>query len=174
MGKLPTNADLRRTITKGISGTAMPAFGSHLREEEYEAVIEYLKHLSKRWKDPENLAKPLGFKERPDWLRKTGESPQDHVAAGLALYQTHCISCHGENGKGNGPAATGLMDVWGHPIAPADFTQKHLKSGPDLEDLYRTIATGLDGTPMVGFHSLLKEEQIWDLVAYIQYLKEKS
>jgi hypothetical protein len=59
MRKMPTHDDLKRTISKGVSGTAMPAFAHHRREHEYDAVIEYIKSFSVRWKDPENFAKPI-------------------------------------------------------------------------------------------------------------------
>lgn len=171
MGKLPTDQDLRRTIEVGISGTAMPAFGDHLRDEEYEAVIEYLKHLSRRWRAPENVAKPLVVDKIPDWVETDRETSEAHLTAGKELYLTHCLSCHGENGEGDGLAAGALVDVWGQKIVPADFTSKHRKSGLGAGDLYRTISMGLDGTPMVGFQSVLKEEQIWELILYIQSLK---
>jgi mono/diheme cytochrome c family protein len=150
----------------------MPAFGKHLRNSEYEAVIEYLKHLSKRWKDPDNAAPPLESKDPPAWVKRNGDGAEPHRAAGKQLFATHCVSCHGEGGKGDGVAAVALVDTWGFKITPADFTKEHLKSGPGHEDLYRTIAMGLDGTPMVGFHSVFKEEQIWELVAYVNSLKK--
>jgi mono/diheme cytochrome c family protein len=82
-----------------------------------------------------------------------------------------CASCHGPDGKGDGPAAKGLIDVWKNPIAPADLSRKHHKSGDAPSDLYRSIATGLDGTPMLGFASTLKEAEIWDLVAFIKSIE---
>ncbi|MEM7015058.1 MAG: cytochrome c, partial [Verrucomicrobiota bacterium] len=82
-------------------------------------------------------------------------------------------SCHGADGEGDGPAAAeGFVDVWEHPIKPADLTRPHHKSGDGSQDLFRTIALGLDGTPMVGFSAALKEEQIWELVAYVRSIKK--
>ncbi len=79
-------------------------------------------------------------------------------------------SCQGEKGKGDGPASAGLIDIWDHQIIPADLSGSHHKSGDRPEDLFRTIATGLNGTPMIGFHGLMGEESIWELVAFIQWL----
>ena len=67
-----------------------------------------------------------------------------------------------------------LKDVWEFPISPADLSAKNFKSGNKPEDIFRTISTGLDGTPMVGFHGTLSEEQIWELVAYLRELRTKS
>ena len=63
------------------------------------------------------------------------------------------------------------MDVWEHPIVPANLGLPHHKSGDSMDRLFRTIALGLDGTPMVGFRGTLQDDQIWNLVAYIKSLE---
>lgn len=45
------------------------------------------------------------------------------LAWGKDLFMTHCVSCHGVNGKGDGPAGTALK------IPPADLTQISSRSG---------------------------------------------
>lgn len=89
---------------------------------------------------------------------------------GALLFQAACATCHGDKGKGDGAAAALLVDVWGHPAAPADFSKPNRKSGPDAKDLFRSIALGLDGTPMTAYGDLLPVESIWDLVAFVQNL----
>ena len=64
------------------------------------------------------------------------------------------------------PSATSGFDV-----VPADLSQPHLRCGDDLKDIFRTLTTGLDGTPMVSFAEVLSEEQRWDVVAYIANLR---
>jgi mono/diheme cytochrome c family protein len=164
-GTLPTDEDLRRTIRSGISGTAMPIF-AHLHDEDIDALVTYLKHLSKRWRDPAAAPVPVPIPEVPAWFGTEDEA--DHALAAEARYASLCASCHGERGKGDGPAAKGLADVWGRSIAPAVLAAPHHKSGDSPKDLYRSIATGLDGTPMVGFGELLEEQEIWELVAWIR------
>ena len=68
----------------------------------------------------------------------------------------------------------GLQDVWGFAIAPADLTSPSHKSGSTEEDLFRTIALGLDGTPMVGYRAVLDDDAIWDLVAYIRSIETQD
>jgi mono/diheme cytochrome c family protein len=171
-GFLPTVSDLRRTITSGISGTMMPAF-TKLSESEVGAVIVYLKNLSPRWSDPKAAAKPVNIPEPPDYL-VGGLDKSKHRKAGQQLFSAQCAACHGENGKGDGPASSNLKDVWENAITPADLTSPHHKSGGSLGDLYRTIALGLDGTPMVGFLEPLGEKKIWQLVAFIKSIEEHS
>ena len=164
-GMLPTDADLRRTITGGLSGTAMGIF-SHLQAEEIDAVIAYLKSFSRRWKKPENHAPALKFSPPPEWF-KGAEEVQTHAQAGQKLFAVNCAACHGEKADGKGPAAVALKDIWGIQAAPADLRQPHLRSGDTPADLFRVLATGLNGTPMVSFEATLSEAQRWDIIAYI-------
>lgn len=164
-GTQPVDADLRRTIRSGISGTAMPIF-SQLHEEEVDALIVYLKNLSKSWKDPALAASPVPMPEVPAWFSSESER-QPHVEAGRTRFATLCMACHGESGKGDGPGSKGLIDGWGNPISPAVLASPHHKSGDSPRDLYRSIATGLNGTPMVGYAATLKEDEIWELVIWI-------
>ena len=47
LGKRPTDDDLKRVLTNGIPGTAMPSFRS-LPEEDIAALVDYVKYLSIR------------------------------------------------------------------------------------------------------------------------------
>lgn len=171
-GKLPSDDDLRRTIRSGISGTAMPTF-QKLPDSDLDAIVVYVQTFSRRWRDASLYAAPMEIPKVPDWFRETEKSAVE-IEEGAVLFAQMCASCHGPKGKGDGLAAKSLKDVWEQPIVPADLSQPHHKSGDAPTDLFRTIATGLDGTPMIGFHGTLKPEQIWGLVAYIQSLEVES
>jgi mono/diheme cytochrome c family protein len=168
-GALPTEDDLARTIRGGLSGTAMGMF-TQLPDEEVRAVIEYVKSFSRRWRKGENYAEPMKLPAPPAWLT---DEPQRalHVAAGKALFLTHCASCHGADADGKGPAGAALVDVWNLPTKPADLRQPHLRCGDAPADIYRVLATGLNGTPMVSFDATLTPEQRWDIVAYLFTLR---
>jgi cytochrome c oxidase cbb3-type subunit I/II len=164
-GSLPTDADLYRTITMGIPGTAMPPW-HELTEKDRWFVIQYVKTFSDRWKEE----RPEPSIEIPPEPPSTPES----VARGKEFFQQmKCAECHGEDGKGNGPSAETLRDNWGNPIKPYDFTRGgFLKSGPTPQDLYKAFSTGLDGTPMPSFSDYLTPEQRWDLVHYVESLSQ--
>jgi cytochrome c oxidase cbb3-type subunit 2 len=168
-GKLPTDDDLLRTVREGRSGTAMGIFG-HLPEEDLRAVVEYVKFFSRRWRKAENYAAALTIPEAPKWFDDKAERSR-RVEAGRSTFAASCASCHGPTGEGDGPAAAALMDAWGAAIRPANLRVGNLRSGKELRDLYRTITTGLDGTPMVSFATALTDEQRWELVAYITALR---
>ena len=169
-GKLPVDDDLRRTIRSGISGTAMPFFVD-FSDEDVSSLIVYLQNLSRNWDDESLMAEPIQLPGLPEWYHK-GEKAAAHAQSGKALFAIHCSSCHGPEGHGDGPASGELIDMWEHKIVPADLSAAHHKSGDKPQDLYRTIATGLNGTPMVGFFGTLDEESIWDLVTYIKSLEK--
>ncbi len=170
-GKLPTDEDLLRTIREGRTNTAMGMF-SHLREDELRAVTEYIKFLSRKWRKAENYAEPVPLPDPPEWFSDPAERKR-HAGAGQKTFLAHCASCHGPDGDGKGPAAVALKDDAGDPITPADLRQDRLRSGNELRDIYRVLATGLNGTPMVSFSETLSEEQRWQLVAFIAQLREE-
>lgn len=72
-----------------------------------------------------------------------------------------------------------LKDVWGQPLKPANFTlpaglSGGVKLGHDGEHLYKTVITGIGGTPMPVFSEQLNPEEIWDIVHYVQSLRVKA
>lgn len=87
-------------------------------------------------------------------------------AAGAELYQQVCASCHGPNGRGDGPAGAQLDPP------PADIAG--LGSMPMASDgyLYWTIAEGGApvGSSMPRFGSSLSEQQTWQLILYLRRL----
>lgn len=141
-GAPPTDQDLFRTITQGIPGTMMPAWGEILSEEERWAVIAYLKTFSEVFAEPEP---PVAIPAPPP--------PSEELATeGRMVYMVlKCWQCHGMVGRGDGPSAGELHDDWGARIRPYDFTRGDYKGGRHPTDIFRTFRTGLAGTPMPAF-----------------------
>ena len=48
---LPTDAEIRRVIKKGVPGGGMPSWGA-LRDEDINAVVHFIKTFSPRWQEP--------------------------------------------------------------------------------------------------------------------------
>jgi len=157
----PTDADLLRTITQGVAGTAMPAWPS-LTPSDRQALVEYVKSFSSAF------AKGTAVVKIPKPPRFTPKM----VAAGKQLYvDAGCDSCHGAAGRGDGTSAPDLRDEWGYPIRPRDLTRQDLfKSGTSAQDIYKVLQVGIGGTPMPVFSDTLTPEQSWQLVAYVQSL----
>lgn len=150
-----------RILDQGVPLTAMPSF-KLLPEPEKRAVIAYIKSLSDKWKK-EKPARPLVRNvEVPDFV-----GTPSSVEKGKAIYNIRCMICHGMTGKGDGPAGRNLRDIWGNPIHPANFTYGRIKRGDQVEDIYKSITLGVDGTPMPSWASSLSDEERWHLVSYI-------
>jgi len=77
-------------------------------------------------------------------------SDPQFIAEGAKLFATNCGNayCHGSGGLGGG--APQLRD---RGIPPASA--------------FKSISNGISGTPMPAFKSVVSEEQIWKLVAFI-------
>ena len=87
----------------------------------------------------------------------------DSVRAGLALYQTHCLLCHGETGLGDGPSAATMNPP------PADLVV-HVPLHPDRA-LFEFVRDGISGTAMPALGATLSDEEIWHIINYIQTLE---
>lgn len=114
-------------------------------------------------------------------------------ANGRLLYlsdKTKCYTCHGNTGRGNGgatedfwpkPGSTekydlrGLHDVWGNPLQPRNLRLGQYRGGRRPVDVFRRIYAGIKGTPMPAFGgTVLKDEEIWDVVNYVMSLPYES
>ncbi len=155
-GQVPTDADLRRSIVRGIPGTGMLP-QDQLSPAELDAVVAYVKGLSPRFATnpgPKVVAFP---REEPGGAAA--------LARGRKAYEKgECAECHGTEGRGDGPSAKDLS------IKPADLARRPFKGGPDVRDVLRTLLTGLDGTPMPSYHQVLEDDELWDLARYVDSL----
>lgn len=89
--------------------------------------------------------------------------PQDvaMVERGEAIYLQLCLSCHGAELRGDGPDAAGMDPP------PADFSQPHTQVHSD-EDLIYWLRNGKQGTAMPGFEDSLSDEDIRDVLSYVE------
>ena len=159
-GKLPRDEDLYRTIIRGVPGTSMPAWGDALSPQDTWALVNLIKSFSDRFRN-EAPGESLQSKPLP--------SSKAMIAQGKQLFVKHkCNDCHGDTGRGNGRLAESLMDAWKHAVFVHDITNpNYFKSGHDPKNIFRTISTGLDGTPM-GSYAHLPEKDRWALVHYVR------
>jgi len=166
-GSLPTDTDLYDTISRGIYNSNMPQWRPLTRQQRAD-LIAFVKTFSPRFQE-EKPGVSISIPPEPP-------TSSDSVQRGAQLYQDmNCWSCHGKEGRGNGPSAAALTDSKGHPIQPFDFTSgTHVKCGDGGTAMFRDFMTGLDGTPMPSFADTLKPDQAWDLVHFIEALPAAS
>jgi mono/diheme cytochrome c family protein len=142
-----------------------------LTEEERWTVIAYVKSFNPAFK--EGKPTPLEIPNPPF------PSSDASIENGRKLYGKYgCPSCHGDNGYGDGSESIkgNLKDGRGLPISAGNLSDRaSLKNGATSHDIYRSLMTGLDGTPMPSFADSLKgkEKEAWDLVYYILSLSSE-
>ncbi len=93
---------------------------------------------------------------------------QEKIEVGKQVYTRNCASCHGEEGKGNGPAAAGLS------TKPSDFTDpEHATYYSDRGRLY-IIRNGVPETAMAPWKNTLNEDEIMAVFGYIRSLADSG
>lgn len=83
------------------------------------------------------------------------------LAAAKTLYIANCSPCHGEKGRGDGPAAMGLNPK------PADHTSEAVQGQTDGAIFWK-LSEGR--APMPAYKKVFTDQQRWELVAYIRTL----
>jgi mono/diheme cytochrome c family protein len=167
-GALPTHQDLVNIIRRGMPYTSMPGWPD-LTEQDVSNLAYYIKTFSPSFADPANAAQPIELPSAPS-------ASNESVELGKKLYvETGCVKCHGNLGRADGPSAPTLMDELGHPIRAANLTEPWtFRGGSSREDIFRTMTTGLNGTPMPSFTDSLTVEQRWAITDFIASLSSSS
>jgi len=90
------------------------------------------------------------------------------LAAGKKAFEEHCSDCHGDAGKGDGPAAQ-----YTDP-KPPDLTDAVCNNETADGEIYTVIHDGVKDTDMKSFAKKLTDHQIWDVVNYVRSLGPKA
>jgi mono/diheme cytochrome c family protein len=114
-----------------------------------------------------------------------GARPEEPATAGARLFETHCASCHGPGGKGDGPMTDQLRYV------PPDLTRIAKRAGGKYpaDEVYRIIdgrrpVKGHGGTDMPvwgdafkasqeGYDEARVRERLTALVRHLETIQEK-
>lgn len=160
-GALPTHQDLVNIIRRGMPYTSMPAW-PELSDQQVSDLAYYITTFSPEFSSPDRVPQPVELPSAPG-------TSNESIEAGKKLYaETGCVKCHGNLGRADGPSATTLTDELGYPIRAADLTQSWaFRGGATREDIFRTMSTGFNGTPMPSFADSLTPEQRWAITDYI-------
>jgi mono/diheme cytochrome c family protein/peroxiredoxin len=85
----------------------------------------------------------------------------DPIKRGRVVYGVYCVSCHGAEGRGDGPAAAELRPP------PRDFAAGAWKCGTESAAVRRVVAGGQRDTAMPGFGSALSAGDLDAVTAYV-------
>ena len=133
-GKLPQDAALDRTLSHGLAGTPMLAWD--LGPQERNAVIQYIKSFSPRWKE-EKLGRPIVVPADP-WKGKEAEAievgkriyhltgAENDASGNLKYLMAGCSGCHASYITRDERTALSQKYIGSPPAATAE-----------LEEMYR-------------------------------------
>lgn len=95
-------------------------------------------------------------------VKKLSVKTPELVDKGKQLFTNTCVSCHGNEGKGDGVAGASLNPK------PRNFTDlSGWKNGPKFNQIYKTLQEGITGSAMPSFSNIPPEDRI-ALIHYIQ------
>ena len=163
--RLFSGATMFNAIKYGRPGTAMVAWGSRLSDEEIGIIVKYIRTTFMK----------IGEEEHPHTHHhpvstEAGRKDRGDPRAGKALYEQNCAACHGIKGDGRGPRSHFIVPP------PRNFNNPIEMMGiRDRNHLFTRIQTGVVGTVMPAWGGVLSDQQIWDIVAYIEeaFLKKE-
>lgn len=199
-GQLPTDEDLRRTLRRGLRGSAMPSFGL-LPARQIDGLVAYIKTFSPLWQERE----PASAIPLVDDPYRINPDKSEAVQRGEAVYHgfSTCWTCHpayvpeaqinkffvqfGSSARDSfrphldQPVAKPNEE--GQLVYPPDFLRDFVRAGSDIEDLYRSISAGITGTAMPtwvdsielppdkpGEKPIVSRADLWAMAYYVQSL----
>ena len=131
---------------------------AHRRARPFAAVGVLAVLLLAPWPAPSLIlteARATSFHRSPTGFDATS------IADGLKLYETHCASCHGADGNGEGPRAASLS-TW-PPRLYGELLWRRAEG-----DLFDTVMHGMrdrqGAETMPGFAHALTDAQAWSLI----------
>jgi len=180
---VPTEADLMKTLRRGMPGSAMPPW-DHLSQSDLKALVQYIRHLNTEAVsaevardvedgvyDEETGQEILVRRTVPGpAIRVPSEPPFENLQwlGGRKIYLEACASCHGIDGQ---PVAEAVkFDDDGYPDPPRSFVNGIFKGGMEGNQLYARILKGMSGTPMPAYEGSYSDDEMWDLIHYVQSL----
>jgi mono/diheme cytochrome c family protein len=150
-----TDGELYYKISKGK--TPMPEFIKTLQPEERWHAINYVRTLQA---SPAKWVAPDEFKNQQN--PAVADAPS--IDKGRELYATHCLSCHGATGAGEGEEAK-------NEKRPPGDLRTELTQRTDGE-LFWKLTQGHAPTP--DFGKKLDEPSWWHVVNYLRTLERKT
>ncbi len=152
--------DINNAIRWGSRRSSMPGFADTLSEDQITALSRYIEN----WRQQKYV--PAGpSPEVPDTTDTLTTNNGQPLWSRFA-----CDSCHGKEGKGDGPAANSLRDENGTTTPPPDWTTQPMGRpypvGQGISAAYAAITFGHPGTAMPAFENAIPQQDRWTLAAY--------
>jgi mono/diheme cytochrome c family protein len=135
----------------------------NVNEPQAEVAVNAVQGES-GWLDPAEYPASAGTVIPPIAPETVMTPNPELLARGKVLYVQTCVTCHGLEGKGDGPAGLSLNPK------PRDFTRNAgWTNGTRLDEIFRTLDEGIKGTAMASYNDLSKSDRM-ALVHVVQSL----
>jgi mono/diheme cytochrome c family protein len=116
------------------------------------------------WLDPTEFPAEAGKEIPPIDPKVVMAASPKWVSRGKDLFAANCVQCHGEAGKGDGPASSTMNPH------PRNFTSPEgWVNGHDLPAIFKTLSEGIKNTSMAPFDYLPKTDRM-ALAHFVQTL----
>jgi mono/diheme cytochrome c family protein len=102
---------------------------------------------------------PLSAKKLKNPLTATKEN----ITQGRALFNQHCASCHGQDGKGKTTIATSMKSK------PTDLTGSAMQ-GITNGEIYWVITNGIKLAGMPAYKTKANTQARWQMTLYVKHL----
>ncbi len=177
----PTRDDVFRTVTNGMPGTAMPAWGQLSESDrrllaDYVLKLNYDGYVEKALKGGDSkraavaYAKEMSTPDQPIPIPPEPPVTRLGLEEGRQFYVTNCSKCHAKGGEGRTDRTWRTSE--GYPTWSRNLKEGVFKGGRDGSGLYLRFHTGLPGTPMPSL--VVPPERVWRIVQYVQSLSDPS
>jgi caa(3)-type oxidase subunit IV len=109
----------------------------------------------------------LAAGQQKSTVKQAWISTPELVTRGKELFAQQCVSCHGDQGRGDGPAAASLTP------RPRNFTEgAGWKNGRKPSEVFKTLKEGIPGSSMASYATLPSDDR-WALAHYVLTLGPK-
>jgi mono/diheme cytochrome c family protein len=161
------DATLLKLIRGQIPDQTMPkSFGATLTEDEVWKILTYVRSLYAG--DPGTKIDWTPPPPVPPELLALADKPEgDPVAAGKQTFLTICITCHGPEGKGDGPASATLNPK------PRNLTDATYMATVNDRYLFELISRGgvaVGRSPLMPSQPTLTAQDLNNVIAYVRSL----
>jgi mono/diheme cytochrome c family protein len=172
--------DLFQTVTHGLPGSAMPSWEGILTEQQRLQVLSFVTTQlvkDRKFDDKTETFTVLDIHNK-DAVKPIAYGKESIEKGRQLIVDKKCVECHGNEGRGDGNPFN-LKDDWGFPIQPANWHKcwnfRGSRQDPyNIQNIFRTFSTGVNGTPMPSFADNTTLEERWHIANFVNSVCERE
>ena len=160
------------SVAHGRPNTAMMSFSKRLSGEQIATIVDYIRGQFMQFDGQTGQAGSSGNGAAVARRSLTDLPPADMTLAfpyglvgdverGRQFYMGNCFTCHGQEGRGDGPRS-GFINP-----RPRNFIAAESRRTLNRPALFRAIARGKPGTVMPAWATVLDNQQIVDVAEFV-------